>query len=223
MALCNENSQSSAEPLPTPEKRYRKPGRARPLIAFFDYHDVFEDFYPHYGVTQQAFATQWANTANHAFLSLIQKHVGDVVWYAFSLAPELQRATHELGCEVRFLRSSLSHRVLWRSFYKSRLSWRLQKHYRSYELLASYSSLISAPFLGAILRDKPDCIFTQDYATGRFDVLSVLAKMLQTPLIALHAGSAPERYVGKLAKRWSIPRAEIITSSRRESMMLAER
>lgn len=24
--------------------------RQRPLIAFFDYPDVFEDFYPHYGV-----------------------------------------------------------------------------------------------------------------------------------------------------------------------------
>jgi hypothetical protein len=32
--------------------------RERPLIAFFDYPDVFEDFYPHYGVDQRAFATR---------------------------------------------------------------------------------------------------------------------------------------------------------------------
>ena len=42
--------------------------RERPLIAFFDYHDVFEDFYPHYGVDQRSFATRWADTANHAWL-----------------------------------------------------------------------------------------------------------------------------------------------------------
>ena len=47
--------------------------RERPLIAFFDFPDVFEDFYPHYGVNQQAFATTWADTANHAWLALVQK------------------------------------------------------------------------------------------------------------------------------------------------------
>jgi hypothetical protein len=35
--------------------------RDRPVIAFFDYPDVFEDFYPHYGVDQRSFATQWAS------------------------------------------------------------------------------------------------------------------------------------------------------------------
>ena len=53
----------------------------RPRIAFFGYHDVFEDFYPHYGVTQQAFATSWAGSGNHAFVSVLQREVGDVVWY----------------------------------------------------------------------------------------------------------------------------------------------
>ena len=71
----------------------------RPLIAFFDYPDVFEDFYPHYGVDQRSFATRWAGTGNHAFLSLLQREVGDVVWYAFSLTPELDEARHEVvGC-----------------------------------------------------------------------------------------------------------------------------
>jgi hypothetical protein len=53
--------------------------RERPLIAFFDYPDVFEDFYPHYGVDQYNFATRWAATGSHAFLSLLQHEVGDVI------------------------------------------------------------------------------------------------------------------------------------------------
>lgn len=198
--------------------------RTRPLIAFFDYHDVFEDFYPHYGVTQREFATTWANSGNHAFLTLIQQHIGDVVWYTFSLAPELDRVVHQgVGCQVRFLRSSAVHRWLWNRFYNSKHSWRWTRYYRGYATLASYSSLLSMSLLRALRQDHPDCFFVQDYATGRFDVLCGLAKLLGIPLIAYHAGSAPERYVGKVAKHWSLPRAQIITSSRRESQMLESR
>ena len=81
--------------------------RERPLIAFFDYPDVFEDSYPHNGVDQQAFATRWVDTGNHAFLSLLRREVGAVVWYVFSLAPELSEAQHEkVGCRVKFFPSS---------------------------------------------------------------------------------------------------------------------
>jgi glycosyltransferase involved in cell wall biosynthesis len=75
-----------------------------------------------------------------------------------------------------------------------------------------------------LLRDRPDCIFVQDYATGRFDVLLVLARLLGIPLIAYHTGSWPEGYVGRPAKRWTIPRADrLIVSSRGEGEMLARR
>jgi hypothetical protein len=68
--------------------------RARPLIAFFDYPDVFEDFYSHYGIDQRAFATRWAATGNHALLGLVQREVGDVIWDALSLTPKLSEAHH---------------------------------------------------------------------------------------------------------------------------------
>ena len=71
--------------------------RRRPVIAFFDYPDVFEDFYPHYGVDQRTFATRWADTGNHAFLSVLQREVGDVIWYAFSVAPEISEARNRDG------------------------------------------------------------------------------------------------------------------------------
>ena len=51
---------------------------ARLRIAFFEYADVFEDFYPHYRVDQQTFATRWAGTGDHALVTLLQREVGGV-------------------------------------------------------------------------------------------------------------------------------------------------
>jgi glycosyltransferase involved in cell wall biosynthesis len=199
--------------------------RGRPRIAFFDYPDVFEDFYPHYGVSQRTFATRWAGTGSHAFASLLQREIGDVVWYAFSVAPELGEARHEVtGCRVRMLQSSWLHRRLWRAFYLPRMSWRWNRAYPVYAPAASYLSLASWPFIRALRRDRPDVFFVQDYATGRFDVLLTLARVFGVPLIAFHSGSRPEQYLGRLAKRWTIRRADrLLVSSREESEMLARR
>jgi glycosyltransferase involved in cell wall biosynthesis len=199
--------------------------RNRPLIAFFDYPDVFEDFYPHYGVDQRAFATQWTGTGNHAFVTALQREVGDVIWHAFSLAPELDGAYHAVtGCQVRFLSSSWFHRQLWHWFYLSRSAWRWRRAYPAYAVVASYLALLSYPFFKMLRRDRPDFFFVQDYATGRFDVLLLLARALRVPLIAYHSGSHPDRYVGRLAKRWTIPHADaLIASSGDELEMLAKR
>jgi glycosyltransferase involved in cell wall biosynthesis len=197
--------------------------RTRPVIAFFDYPDVFEDFYPHYGVDQHSFATQFTDGGNHAFLELLQREIGDVVWYAFSVAPQLTEACHErIGCKVRMFPSSGLHRRLWRFFWLSPFSWRLYPIYPLFALLASYSALGSRAFLRALRRDRPDFIFVQDYATGRFDVLLLMARLLGIPLIARHAGSHPEDYVGHLVKHWTIRNADrLIVSSHEELDMLA--
>jgi len=199
--------------------------RERPLIAFFDYPDVFEDFYPHYGVDQQTFATRWSATGNHAFLSLLQREVGDVTWYEFCLTPELSEARHEVvGCRVKFLPSSWLHRYLWRAFYLPRAAWRWRRAYPAYATVASYVALASWPFLRTLLRDWPDFFFVQDYATGRFDMLLLIARVLGVPLIAYHSGSQPKHYLGRMAKRWTIPRADcLIVSSRDELETLANR
>jgi glycosyltransferase involved in cell wall biosynthesis len=209
----------------SPRVASRQTPRKRPLVAFFDYPDVFEDFYPHYGVNQRTFATKWAGSGNHAFLTVLQKEVGDVIWYAFSLAPELTEARHEVtGCQVRFLSSSWLHRHLWHWFYLSRAAWRWRWLYPAYALVASYLALASWAFLRVLRRDRPDFFFVQDYATGRFDVLVVMARTLGVPLIAYHSGSQPEKYVGRLAKRWTIAHADsLIASSKDELEMLARR
>ncbi len=198
--------------------------RKRPLIAFFDYPDVFEDFYPHYGIDQRTFATQWADTANHAFLALLQREVGDVVWYSFSIRPQIGELRHEkAGFRVKVLASSLMHRCLWKLFYLPRNAWKWRKLYPLYAGMASYSALLASPFLRALRRERPDFLFVQDYATGRFDVLILLARLFKIPLIAYHSGSRPEWYMGRWLKKHTLPQAAcLLVSSRAEQDMLAQ-
>jgi glycosyltransferase involved in cell wall biosynthesis len=197
----------------------------RPVVAFFDYPDVFEDFYPHFGVDQHAFATRWADTAAHRILALLQRTVGDVTWYELSLAPEVSEARHDgTGFRVRILPSSWAHRRLWRAFYLPRPAWRWRRAFPAYALAASYLAPVSARFLRALLRDRPDVLFVQDYANGRFDLMLVLARVLRVPIVAWHAGSVPEHYVGRLVKRWTIPRADaLLVSSEAERELLVRR
>ena len=195
----------------------------RPLIAFFDYPDVFEDFYPHYGVDQLKFATRWANTGSHAFLAVLQQEIGDVVWYAFSLAPKLTEAHHQvLGFRVKFFPSSWLHRRLWRLFWLPHAAWRWRRLYPVYAIVASYVALFSLPFIRALRKDRPDFFFVQSYSSGRFDVLLLISRLLGVPLIVHHAGGKPEFYLGRAAKRWTIPLADrIVVSGRNELRMLA--
>ena len=65
----------------------------------------------------------------------------------------------------------------------------------------------------ALLRERPDALLVQDYANGRFDLLVLLARCLHVPIIAFHSGSSPERYLGRWAKRWTIPRADWLLAS----------
>src|SRR5206468_4407308 len=131
--------------------------------------------YPHSGRAPRPFGTRGRGAGNHAFRSLLQRQVGAVVWYAFSLPPELDEARHDVvGCRVQMLRSSWLHRRLWRLFYLPRMAWRWQGAYRAYATAASYLALASWPFLRALSRDRPDVLFVQDYATGRFDTLLLI-------------------------------------------------
>jgi glycosyltransferase involved in cell wall biosynthesis len=199
--------------------------RKRAQIAFFAHPDVFEDFYPHYHIDQRTFATEWADTGSHAFLTLIEQEVGDVIWHEFSIAPELDEARNKaVGSKVRFYISSWLHRFLWHIFYRPKFAWRWRSAYPIYSLFASYLAPLSWHFLRKIYRERPDVIFVQDYSTGRFDVLQLLARVIGARFCAYHAGSLPDTYVGKLVRRWTLPRADLlIASSHSELEMLASR
>lgn len=194
-------------------RQYRN-GRRRPLIVFFDYPDVFEDFYPHYSVSQRDFATQWHNTANHAWLKIIQNDIGDVTWLVTAIAPELEEATHSFTkCRTRFLKSSWLHRQLWRLFYLPSFSWRWRRFYRHYAVVASYLAPLSWPLWRALKRLKPDILFVQDYCSGRFDILMLYAQLLGIPIVTFHSGSTPDKYLGKITKYFTIRRADLIFPS----------
>lgn len=186
---------------------------------------MFEDFYPHYGVDQKSFATSWANTGGHALVKALEDGVAHVVWHSFSVRPEVEETQrHELGFDVRILKSPLLHRLLWRGFYEPKHAWRWRRAYPLYAILASYTGAFSRQFLKGLRDDPPDAILVQDYASGRFDLLVLLARRMRIPLVAWHSGSVPHRYVGRAVKRWTIPRAtKLIVSSRKEMEMLETR
>jgi glycosyltransferase involved in cell wall biosynthesis len=192
-------------------------------IAFFDYPDVFEDFYPHYGVTQADFGNTWKNTANHAWLKLLQSHVGEVIWYVTCIKPELTASRHiEIGVSLRFVLSSWLHRRIWKTYYLSESSWRWRKYYNLYATIASYLAPLSWPLIRALYRDRPDVIFVQDYCSGRYDVLLLYAWLLKIPLVTFHSGSTPERYHGRLIRPYTLRRADwIFPSGIREKERLA--
>jgi glycosyltransferase involved in cell wall biosynthesis len=198
--------------------------RRRPVIAFLGYCDVFEDFYSHYGVTQQAFTSTWDSTGGHAFAKILQRCVGDVIWYEFSLRPQLSEDIHQtVGCRVKMVRSGLAHRALWRLFYGPSFSWRYRGLYRAYATFAAYLAPLSRAFIRSIRADRPEAIFVQDYATGRFDLAVLLARILRIPVVAWHSGSLLSNHLARPVRRYTLPRAgRIVVSSERERQLLAK-
>lgn len=177
----------------------------------FDYPDVFEDFYSHYGVSQSDFATTWASTGNHAYAAALQGHVGDVVWYERTLDAELSGPIrHAGGFQVRFARSSALHRRLWRAFYLGRHSWRLRSAYGLYATVATYAAPLSLSLSGALMADAPDAFFVQDYASGVFDLLVALGRLTGRPVVAYHSGSQPEDPQARTVRRLALRRADLL-------------
>src|SRR5262249_23433876 len=152
----------------------------------------------------------------HNFVGLIEREVADVLWCCVCLAPALAEARHaKAGCRVRMLRSSSLHRALWKAFYLPRMAWRWRRLYPLYATLASYLAPLSAPVVRTLWRERPDAILVQDYASGKFDVLILFARLLGIPLVAYHAGSAPERYQGSLLRRLTLRHADQLLVSGR--------
>ena len=106
---------------------------------------------------------------------------------------------------------------MWRAFYLPKAAWRWRRFYSWYATPASYCATLSWPFMRTLLGERPDVFLVQDYANGRFDLLVLMARWLRIPSIAFHSGSRPEHYLGKWAKRWTIPGATwLLASSEKE-------
>jgi len=191
-------------------------------IAFFDYPDVFEDFYPHYGVSLEDFSF-WHNTANHAWLGIIQDNIGKVSWYMPCIKPKKGEVVHKkIGFTLKYLPSSFLHRLLWKSFYLPSFAWKWQRYYRKYAVVASYLAPLSFSLIRALIRDKPDILFVQDYCSGKFDILVLFSKLLRIPLLTFHSGSTSDKYLGKFLRKYTIPKADWIFSSGKKETHLLE-
>lgn len=193
-------------------------------MAFFDFADVFEDFYPHLGVDRHAFATSWAGTGNHAFASLIQEQVGDVTWYELSVDRSVHSQRHDLGVQVEFVRSSSLHRALWKLYYTQSWSWRLRRAYKPFATASSYLAPLSTDLMKALRRDRPKAVFAQDYSSGRFDVLMAAARFLRAPLITYHSGSTSDAYSGRIVRKWTLHKADavLVTGERERRRVIEE-
>lgn len=197
----------------------------RRKIAFFDYPDVFEDFYPHYNVSQESFATTWHNTGNHLMLKILQEEAGDVTWYMLSLRPTYfgEVAHAYTGSQVRYFTSSWMHRLLWKAYYHRLGSTWKYKFYRLYATVASYAAVCSWSLLKALWRDRPDAIFCQEYCSGRFDMLHLIAWILRTPLLTVHAGSTG-KYLGSAVKKITLPSTDwVFPSGSKEQSFLVDK
>lgn len=125
--------------------------------------------------------------------------------------------------QVSFVRSSLIHRALWKTFYARDWSWRLRSAYRSYATASSYLAPLSVDFVRALKRDRPNALFVQDYSSGRFDVLLAAARLLHLPLITYHSGSTPDAYTGRILRKRTLRRADaILVTSTHEAQHLTD-
>ena len=213
---------------------------ARPRIAFFDVLEVFDDFYPSYGISRAAFATEFAATSNHAFAHALQMHVGDVTWYEGVTDPPPPPVRHRLGFIVELVRTPTAHRALRaiadplvRAGGARRASSRtgtrravrmLRGVWAPLRAVQGYLSIASPSLWTRFRREPPDLFFVQDYANGRFDLIVFAARLLSRPVVAYHTGIAPERQVGRLLRGIALRRTDLlIASGRAERDVLVHR
>jgi glycosyltransferase involved in cell wall biosynthesis len=127
------------------------------------------------------------------------------------------------GCKVKFVKSSWMHRWLWRAFYYRLRSERREKYFRMYATLASYMAIFSWQLIRSLWKDRPDVIFCQEYCSGRFDMLHLVAWLLRIPIMARHAGSTGN-YLGSAIRKFTLPHTDwVFPSGDRERNFLSQR
>ena len=193
----------------------------RPRVVFLDYPDVFEDFYPRYGVDLDSFRS--FSTGSSSILRVIAEQVADVTWLVTTTTRRRMSFDHVDGFQVEVVPSSLLHRVLWREFYGRPWSWRLFPWFDQYATAASYLAPLSAAVLRRLASLRPEAVFVQDYATGRFDTAVALARVLRCRVVAYHAGARESGYVGTRIRPLAMRAADaLLTSAGTESTRLIE-
>src|SRR5204862_3693884 len=71
---------------------------------------------------------------------------------------------------------------------------------------------------------RPDVVFLQDYATGRYDVLALAARAIGARVVAYHSGSTPDGYRGAAVRGLTLRLAHrLLVSSTAEADAVAAR
>ena len=180
----------------------RAPGRQPVRIGLVISVPVFEDFYPRHGVSREDYLARYDSDWICYYTRLLVRAGFELTWYLFSRA--VARAeTHRhapTGARVRFLPASPLY-----NWWTVRLPW---IHHFSLHL-----ATLSRGFLHELRADPPELLYVQDYESGRFDVVSLLAARLGIPVVGqFHGGHSPARWPLRALRRWALRRAALILS-----------
>jgi glycosyltransferase involved in cell wall biosynthesis len=158
-------------------------------IALFIDTPTFEYFFrDKLHIDKKQYVNFYQDDWSFLYVKMLKKFNVDITLYAFSLeTKKIEVYTHKpTGCKIKFLSVPGIHKLLNKIGSEKSL---LHKGFHRY--LSSYTSTMSSDLLKSLTCDRPDLIYQQEYESGRFDVLALLAKYLKIPLIAEYHGRDP--------------------------------
>lgn len=164
--------------------------------------DCFEGYFEEgLGLTRDAYLARYRNDWAWDYADALRDHGVDALIYVPSLRHDGIERTED-GFGVRFLRLGRPYH-LWH-----RVPLLRRSPPGRYLGEAANGLCLLRGLRRALACDGADVLYVQEYWTGRFDTLALSGL---APLIGADQGGRPRRQL-KLAKRWSFPRAEFLTT-----------
>ena len=167
---------------------------------------VFEEVFGRIGISREEYLETYDNDWICYYSRFLCQQGFDLTWYIFTrnVARPETRIHRPTGAAVRFLPSPWSY-----NWWTVRLP---SVHHLSLHLATTSLALFHD------LRDRtPDLLYVQDYESGRFDVVSLMAARLSVPVVGqFHGGHSPARWPLRGLRRWAVGRATCILSPNSE-------
>jgi glycosyltransferase involved in cell wall biosynthesis len=182
-------------------------------VALFVDTPTFEYFFrDKLQIDKKRYVTSYQDDWSFLYIKMLKKLNVDVTLHIFSEeTKENEEFTHKpTGCKIRFLPAPNIYKLLNNVGSKNSI---LHKGFQRY--LSSYTSTISFELLKSLKSNRPDLIYQQEYESGRFDILVLLAKYLKIPIIAQYHGREPTfsnhlAGFGRFCKKYTIRMASRI-------------
>lgn len=161
-------------------------------VAFFLDTPTFEFFFrDKLHMTKEQYVNSYQDDYSFLYVKMLNKLNVNVTLYLFSSeAKTIEVYIHKpTGCKIKFFPAPAFHKLLCSVTSRNSL---LKKGFHAF--LSSYTSTMSYRLLQSLKFDKPDIIYQQEYESGRFDVLTFLAKYLNIPLVVQYHGKGPSSF-----------------------------